>query len=230
MWHSDYVDSVNEESLTQSFSNFVEKSSFKILGITKDKWKASTNAIKKVFHRIWIGYCHRHCLKKFYQALLEYQKETKCRFEEVGRLYRRVKMILNSSSSQTSLKCNLKSLAEEAFKHPKIKARIEELKQNAKYYTANMNRKGIAKTTSIVDNFLKTVKRKLNQMESFRDPRYAKFTFKAMANVRNFVPFCSAAKNAHKSPFMPAGGQTFDLPWIQVMNLHNAFLFCKDAF
>jgi hypothetical protein len=35
----------------------------------------------------------------------------------------------------------------------------------------------------------------------------------------------SGAKNAHKSPFMLAQGQTFNLPWIQVMNVHNAFLF-----
>jgi hypothetical protein len=35
----------------------------------------------------------------------------------------------------------------------------------------------------------------------------------------------SGAKNAHKNPFMLAQGQTFNLPWIQVMNVHNAFLF-----
>jgi hypothetical protein len=46
-----------------------------------------------------------------------------------------------------------------------------------------------------------------------------------MANVRNFAPFMSGAKNAHKSPFMLTQGQTYNLPWIQVMNVHNAFLF-----
>ncbi|MFH0924193.1 MAG: hypothetical protein V1872_02280, partial [bacterium] len=54
--------------------------------------------------------------------------------------------------------------------------------------------------------------------------------FQAMANTRNFVPFLSGAKNAHKSPFMLAEGNTHDLPWIQVMNFHNAFLFSKNAF
>jgi hypothetical protein len=47
-----------------------------------------------------------------------------------------------------------------------------------------------------------------------------------MANVRNFVPFMPGAKNAHKSPFMLAKGETYGLPWIQTMNMHNAFLFC----
>ena len=51
-----------------------------------------------------------------------------------------------------------------------------------------------------------------------------------MASVRNFVPFMSGAKNAHKSPFELAGGETFGLPWIQVMNIHNAFLFTPSAF
>jgi hypothetical protein len=29
---------------------------------------------------------------------------------------------------------------------------------------------------------------------------------------------------------MLAGGKTYDLPWIQVMNFHNAFLFTPNAF
>ena len=42
--------------------------------------------------------------------------------------------------------------------------------------------------------------------------------------------FYLAQKNAHKSPFELANGQTFDVPWIQVMNVHNAFLFTENAF
>ncbi|MCP4105856.1 MAG: hypothetical protein GY749_10015 [Desulfobacteraceae bacterium] len=56
---------------------------------------------------------------------------------------------------------------------------------------------------------MKIVKRKLRQAESFRDQECAGTLFRAMANVRNFVPFMSGAKNAHKSPFMIAQGETF---------------------
>ena len=52
VWHSDYVDHVDEENLCGSFEDFLQKIDFKILGVTKDKWKASTNAIKTVFHNI----------------------------------------------------------------------------------------------------------------------------------------------------------------------------------
>jgi hypothetical protein len=52
--------------------------------------------------------------------------------------------------------------------------------------------------------------------------------FRAMANVRNFVPFLAGAKNACKSPFVMAGGEDFNLPWIQTMNVHNAFLFTEN--
>ena len=89
------------------------------------------------------------------------------------------------------------------------------------------NRNGITQTTSIIDNYLKGVKRKLKQIESFRNKEWASIFFQAHANVRNFVPFLSGAKNAHQSPFELSGGQTFDLPWIQVMNVHNAFLFAE---
>ncbi len=81
----------------------------------------------------------------------------------------------------------------------------------------------------MVDNFLKIVKRKLRQVESFRDPKHTRLLFRAMASARNFLPFLSGAKNAHKSPFMLANGETFNLPWIQTMNVHNAFLFTENA-
>jgi len=48
--------------------------------------------------------------------------------------------------------------------------------------------------------------------------------------IRNFIPFLSAPKTAHKCPFELAGDQTYNLPWIQVMNGYNAFLFTEDVF
>ena len=38
VWHSDYVDHVDEKTLTGSFKAFMQKIDFKILGVTKDKW------------------------------------------------------------------------------------------------------------------------------------------------------------------------------------------------
>ena len=75
VWRADYVDHVDEDTLCKSFERFMQKTSFKIIGVTNDRWQASTNALKSAFHGIWIGYCHWHCLKKFRQALAEYQKD-----------------------------------------------------------------------------------------------------------------------------------------------------------
>jgi len=230
VWHADYVDHVDEKSLCSSFEEFLQRVSFKIIGITKDKWEASTKALKAVFKGIWIGFCHRHCLKKFRQALVEYQEQTQCTDKEKDRLYKVFKKVLESSTSQISLEVKLKSLNEVAFDHPLLKGRLAELKENASRYTCHKKREGITKTTSIVDNFLKSVKRKLTMVESFRDKKCSQILFQAMANTRNFVPFLPGAKNAHKSPFMLAQGQAYDLPWMQVMNMHNAFLFSTNAF
>ena len=229
VWHSDYVDHVDERQLSGSFENFLRKIDFKILGVTKDKWKASTNAIKSIFHGIWIGYCHRHCLKKTLDALLKYQVQSKCTDKEVTRLYKKFKKVLKTSTSKVNLETKLKTLNDDAFSHPLLKKRVAELKENATHYTSNKNRKGITQTTSIVDNYLKGIKRKLKQIESFRDKEWASIFFRAHATIRNFVPFLPGAKNAHKSPFELAGGRTYDLPWIQAMNVHNAFLFTENA-
>jgi len=225
VWHKDYVDHVDEETLCNSFEKFIERIGFKVLGVTKDKWQASTNALKSVFQGLWIGFCHRHCLKKFRLALIKYQKEEGCSGNEVRSLYKKFKKALETANSKITLEIQINLLKDPAFNHPLIRGILDEVKKNAVHYTAHKNRNGIKKTTSIVDNFLKTVKRKLRQVESFRDQEWAGISFRAMANIRNFAPFMSGAKNAHKSPFMLAQGQTFNLPWIQVMNVHNAFLF-----
>ncbi|MCP4108919.1 MAG: hypothetical protein GY749_25800 [Desulfobacteraceae bacterium] len=139
--------------------------------------------------------------------------------------------MLETSASEMSLRIKLRSLEKDpAFSHPLLSPRLADLKENAVHYTSHKNRKGITKTTSVADNFLKVVKRKLRQAESFRDQECTRIMFQAMANVRNFVPFLPGAKNADESPFMLAKGQTHDLPWIQVMNVHNAFLFTANAF
>ena len=229
VWHTDYVDHVDEKELAGSFENFLQKIDFKILGVTKDKWKASTNALKSVFHRIWIGYCHRHCLKNFRDALSKYKDQSECTDKEVSRLYKKFKKVLKTSTSKINLEARIKSLNDEAFSAPILQERLEELKENAAHYTAHKNRKGITQTTSIVDNYLKSIKRKLRQIESFRDNEWAKLSFRAHANVRNFVPFLSGSKNAHQSPFESAGGQTYGLSWIQTMSVHNAFLFTENA-
>jgi hypothetical protein len=229
VWHADYVDHVDEENLCTSFGKFLQRVSFKIIGVTKDKWEASTKALKAIFKGIWIGFCHRHCLKKFRQALVKYQQETKCSDKERSSLYKKFKKVLETSTSQVSLEVKIKMLSEQAFNHPLLKEQLAELKENASHYTCHKKRAGITRTTSIVDNFLKSVKRKLTMAESFRDKECTRLLFQAMANTRNFVPFLPGAKNAHKSPFMLAEGNTYGLPWIQVMNFHNAFLFTANA-
>jgi hypothetical protein len=230
VWHADYLDHVDEENLCASFEKFLQRVTFKILGVTKDKWEASTKALKAVFKGIWIGFCHRHCLKKFRQALIKYQEQTKCSDSERGRLYKKFKKVLETSNSQVSVEVKIKALDDPAFNHPLLKERLAELQENGSHYACHKRRSGITRTTSKVDNFLKLVKRKLTMAESFRDQECTHILFQALANTRNFLPFSSGAKNAHKSPFMLAEGQTHDLPWIQVMNIHNAFLFTANAF
>ncbi|ETR64988.1 MAG: hypothetical protein OMM_15001, partial [Candidatus Magnetoglobus multicellularis str. Araruama] len=146
-----------------------------------------------------------------------YRNETKISGKKSKELYEMFNRVLSESTHGTNMEVKIEMLLknEEAFNHPILKNRLDELKKNAIQYTVHKQRSGITKTTSIVDNFLKIAKRKLRQVMSFRDPKWAAIMFKAMANVRNFVPFMTGAKNAHKSPFMLTGGQDFGLSWMQ---------------
>ncbi|MDM8525937.1 DUF6431 domain-containing protein [Desulfococcaceae bacterium HSG8] len=229
VWHPDYVDHADAETLANSFEKFVERIDFKIIGVTKDRWKPATDALKTVCNRLWIGFCHLHCLGKFRRALSEYQKETGCSSKKTGDLYKKFGEASDSATSAVNLKIKIGLLRDEAFNHPLLRRVLNQVIEDGACYTCRKRRKGIKKTTSLADNFLKTVKRKLRQVQSFRDRECTEILFRAMANVRNFVPFMSGAKNAHKSPFMLAQGKTYDLPWVQVMNVHNAFLFTENA-
>ena len=229
VWHIDYIDHVGEDNLYQSFKEFFDKISFKINGVTKDKWQASTKALRRLYDQLWIGYCHRHCLDNFKKALTAYQKETGISSKKSKDLFEKFSNVLEGATHGANMEVRIKMLTkDEAFNHPLLKYRVDELKENAVQYTAHKNRVGIKKTTSIIDNFLKIAKRKLREAMSFRDSKWAGIFFRAMANVRNFIEFKTGAKNAHKSPFMLAGGDTFSLPWMQVINVHNGFLFEKS--
>jgi hypothetical protein len=231
VWHADYVDHVNEKSLSESFGIFLEHIAFKVIGVSKDKWKASTNSLKKIIKGIWIGYCHRHFKKNFWDSLKKYQEETKCSNQVIAELYKEFKNVLDQSTSSTNMIVRLQKLEKrKEYNHPILQKRLDEMKLDAPHYTMHNKRKGVTKTTFAVDNYLKIIKRKLKTVESFRDEEMTRLTFQGMANVRNFVPFMSGAKNAHKSPFELAGGETYDLSWIQTMNVHNAFLFNPTAY
>lgn len=127
VWHIDYTDHVDEETLTSSFEEFVKKIDFKVLGIAKDRWKPATNALKNVLHGVWIGFCHLHCLKKISNALSAYQKDSQCSDKEVTRLYKKFKKVLKTATSANSMRAKLKYLDDEAFEHPLLKARVDEL-------------------------------------------------------------------------------------------------------
>ena len=42
VWHADYLDHLDEKSLIESFEKFLEEVNFKVIGVTKDKWKAAS--------------------------------------------------------------------------------------------------------------------------------------------------------------------------------------------
>ena len=142
-----------------SFEKFVERIDFNLLGVTKDKWKPSTNALKKVIKNLWIGFCHRHCLKKFRGNLIKYQEESGCSDQDRQNLYREFKKVLESASSQNSLNVQIKFLKHDAFNHPLLSSVLDELRKNAVHYTAHKIRSGIKMTTSLVDNFLNCLSR-----------------------------------------------------------------------
>ncbi len=121
VWHPDYADHVDEETLSESSEKFVERTDFKIPGVTKDRWQPSADALKSVCHRLWTGFCHLHCLRKFRKALSEYRKKTGCGGKEIKKLYKKFRKVLDTATSEVSLKIKIGYLKDEAFSHPPLR-------------------------------------------------------------------------------------------------------------
>ncbi len=91
----------------------------------------STAALKRVFHGVWIAFGHRHCRHNFRKALSAYQTETGCSHTACQQLYQQFKRILSTSESGTVLRLRVKGLQNEAFRHPILQARLQELSDHA---------------------------------------------------------------------------------------------------
>jgi len=123
---------MNEETLFQSFSKLKGKISFKMKGVTKDKWQASTNALREVFQNLWIGLCHRHCIENIKVAIRKDRDTAEITDKKANKLLNQVIKVLKNSTSSTSMQVRLNSLTDEAFKHPVLKKRTDELKHITK--------------------------------------------------------------------------------------------------
>ena len=127
---------------------------------------------------IWIGLCHRHCIENIKKSIKRYRDEVEITDEKAQQLLDQVIKVLKNSTSSTNMQIRLNKLTDDEFNHPILKERIEEIKQNATHYCANKNRIGIKRTTSIVNNFMKLAKEKLQKIKSFRDPEWASCFFR----------------------------------------------------
>ena len=61
-------------------------------------------------------------------------------------------------------------------------------------------------------------------------PRNDEVNISRYGDSEKFCTIYVRGKNVHKNPFELADGETYKLPWIQIMNTHNAFLFTPAAF
>ncbi len=56
-----------------------------------------------------------------------------------------------------------------------------------------------------------------------------RYTASLLLSKYDTSPLKHSSLNRNQTRFIIAQGETFDLPWTQVMNVHNAFLFTENA-
>jgi hypothetical protein len=224
IWWIDYIHSVSEVELTASLERFKAISTRleQMTGATVDGWEAAQNALKTVFDGINLAECHLHALLKLGQHLATYKRQRKqigqpvSETEEVNirAAFWRVLKATTPEDYQQAL-----DQLPQAFDQEPLAARKQSLVEKQTLFQAWTTDDKLAVVTTALDQCMKFLNRKLENMQTFHSQHSGLATANAWAITRNCWRFLKGAKRAGLSPLELAGADFLGIPWLQLVNL-----------
>jgi hypothetical protein len=224
IWWVDYLYSASEAELKASFERFTALSDRlgQIIGATVDGWDAAQNALRETFSGITLEECHFHALLSLGKHLAAYKRKQKtngtpvsAEQEEVIRnAFLRVLTAPTSESYQQAL-----DELPDAFEDPTLASRKQSLIEKQPLFQAWINDSRLVVVTTALDQCMKFLNRKFENMQTFRGPKSGLATVNAWAITRNCWRFLKGAKRAGLSPLELAGADFLGIPWLQIVNL-----------
>ena len=107
----------------------------------------------------------------------------------------------------------------EAFDNKPLDSRKRSLEAKQVLFQAWTTDNNLARTSTALDQCMKFLNRKLDNMQTFRTDESAPRTLNAWALTRNCWRFLKGAKRAGQSPLELAGACFYNIPWMQWVNL-----------
>jgi hypothetical protein len=224
IWWVDYIHSVSEAELTASLQRFKALSErlTDIMGATVDGWEAAQNALQITFEGITLAECHLHALLKLGQHLAAYKRQRQTAGQPVSETeemairaaFWRVLKAPNAQQYQQALE-----QLPDVFDQAPLASRKQSLIQKQTLFQAWTTDQNLAVVTTALDQCMKFLNRKLDNMQTFHSKKSGLATANAWAITRNCWRFLKGAKRTGLSPLELAGADFLNIPWLQLVNL-----------
>jgi len=224
IWWVDYLHSASEAELTASLQRFQALSArlTTLTGATVDGWEAAHNALQATFKGITLAECHFHALHKLGQHLATYKRQR----QKVGQPLTETEEITIRAAFWRVLKATSPEQYQQAleqlpevFDQEPLASRKQSLLEKQALFQAWTTDQNLAVVTTALDQCMKFLNRKLENMQTFHTKSSGLATINAWAITRNCWRFLKGAKRAGLSPLELAGADFLAIPWLQWVNL-----------
>jgi len=224
IWWIDYLDRVTEEALHESLERFKAMSDrlSHIVGATVDGWDPAQHALQAAFPGITLEECHFHALLKFGQHLTTFKRQRQAIGQPLSEaeetLIRTAFLRVLQAPTPAAYQKALKELPD-VFNEGPLASRKESLTTKQALFQAWTTDDKLAVVTTALDQCMKFLNRKQDNMQTLHGSDSGLATMNAWAITRNCWRFLKGAKRAGLSPLELAGANFLGIPWMQLVNL-----------
>jgi hypothetical protein len=224
IWWIDYIDNVSEAAMTASLERFkaISQRLTHLTGATVDGWEPAQKALQSAFPAIRLAECHFHAMLKLGQHLATYKRQRQqvgnpvSEAEEIN-LRMAFARVLNTTTPEAYRQA-LEELPQ-AFDQAPLASRKQSLMEKQVLFQAWTTDHKLALVTTALDQCMKFLNRKVDNMQTFHSQTSGRATANAWAITRNCWRFLKGAKRAGLSPLELAGADFLGIPWMQLVNL-----------
>ena len=224
IWWIDYLDSVSEDALGDSLERFkaISERLTHITGATVDGWEPTQKALQSAFPGITLLECHLHALLKLGQHLATFKRQRKKLGQPLSEQEEaQIRQAFIRVLQAPTLEAYQKALDElpAAFDTEPLASRKDSLTAKQVLFQAWTTDDNLAVVTTALDQCMKFLNRKQDNMQTLHGPESGLATMNAWAITRNCWRFLKGAKRAGLSPLELAGADFLNIPWMQLVNL-----------
>ena len=224
IWWIDYIDSVSEAALRDSLERFkaISERLLHIAGATVDGWDPAQKALQAAFPGMALEECHFHAKLKLGQHLATFKRQRQTVGQPVSEQEEtQIRTAFIRVLQAPTPEAYQKALDElpEAFEDGPLASRKDSLMTKQTLFQAWTTDDKLVVVTTALDQCMKFLNRKQDNMQTLHGPESGLATMNAWAITRNCWRFLKGAKRAGLSPLELAGADFGNIPWMQLVNL-----------